>query len=192
MDTYQVLIIIIPPIAAALGFLLKYYLERRTEKRLELNKRNLDRVEYKLRVFYQPILTNLIRENNIFQKLILFKDNRDIPNEMKLALDKEILDIHLETQKIIQNYLIDINPSEEILQRLVAYDQHVLIFTLLRKYKMENDASRLEFPSKFGAPYPSGLKNAIAKKIYSLKNKQNKLVGNWKQYNSEINPEPYI
>ena len=188
MEEYQILIIIIPPLAAALGFLLKFLLERRTENRLKLDKHLLERVQFKLREFYQPILTNLIRENSIFENLIKFHRLNIVNNEMKLALDGEILDIHLETQKLIQMYLIDINPAEELLYQLVEYDKHVLLFSLLRKYKIEDNASDLEFPGAFGAPYPHKLQKMIEKKITELRQKQNRLVGNWKEHTQS---EPY-
>ena len=187
MNEYQILIIVIPPLAGVFGFLIKFIIERRTDNKLKLNKHLLDRVQFKLREFYQPILTNLIREDSIYQHFINISElDSTINNKMKLELDKDILDIHIETQKLIQLHLIDINPSDELLAQLVQYDKHVLIFSLLRKYKKEESASNLKFPGNYGIAYPSNLKEFISNKVKELRQKQNRLVGNWKEYS-----EPY-
>jgi len=181
MDTHILLTILLPPIAGLLGFILKYALEKRTAKRLKINKHSLERIEMKLKVFYQPILTNLIREHTIYTNLIKLNSDETIPNQMMIDLDNEILKIHLETQKLIQDHIVDVNPNDKIFQELSYYDQHVLIFELLRKYK-----EGLAFPKNYGVPYPKRLREVINGEIERLKKKQKTLLGDWKAYKSSI------
>ena len=79
MDTVQLCLIILPPACAAIGYILKTMFEHRTEKKKIKEKNKLDNIEYKLQEFYYPILSNLIRENSIWGKLIR------ISNESKRA-----------------------------------------------------------------------------------------------------------
>jgi len=250
MDTVQLCLIILPPACAAIGYILKTMFEHRTEKKKIKEKNKLDNIEYKLQEFYYPILSNLIRENSIWGKLIrisnesntilcksksktilspstnnplLLSNDSESPsspftnnqllfindnnssspkkpllvkqqslstliddddlenNRITIELDKEILNIHLDNQKIIQNHLIKINPSLELRKALEKYDDHVTIFNILRKINPNvKNIHEMKYPGHFNAFYPVELMEIINKEYNKLIDEQEKI------YNSKI------
>jgi hypothetical protein len=80
MDS-QLLLIIIPPLSACFGFLLKIFIENYSERIKKKRKEKLDIIEYKLKEFYYPIYINLLRENSIWNKIIsIYSDHKKITN----------------------------------------------------------------------------------------------------------------
>jgi hypothetical protein len=57
------------------------------------------------------------------------ENNENFHNKIFWELDKEMLDIHLENQKIIKNNIIEINPDDSLTDALMKYDEHVTIYT---------------------------------------------------------------
>jgi hypothetical protein len=218
MDSIQLSLIILPPICGIIGYILKNFSERYSEKIKIREQKTLDNIEYKLKEFYYPILSNLIRENSIWNKLIKINDDQNTilcnkhkfnnifneqinsfiyNNELKICsfiddddcenhritieLDKEILSIHLDNQKIIQNHLVKINPSSELRKALEKYDDHVTIFNILRKiHPNVKNINNMKYPGQFNAYYPVELREIIEKEYKELKNLQEQI------YNSKI------
>ena len=154
MNDVQLSLIILPPLCGVIGYILKTLSEKYSEKHKIKEQKTLETIENKLTDFYYPILSNLIRENSIWNKLIRINDQNTIlckkqkfnnifsdqpnalvccedlsictlvddddyeNNRIMIELDKEILFIHLDNQKIIQAHLIKINPSLELRKAL--------------------------------------------------------------------------
>lgn len=224
MDTVQLCLIILPPACAAMGYILKTTFEHRAEKKKIREKNKLENIEYKLQEFYYPILSNLIRENSIWGKLIrisnesntvlckskskpslpndppspspsnfrytLFKqqslstliEDDDLENNrITIELDKEVLNIHLDNQKIIQTHLIKINPSFKLRKALEKYDDHVTLFNILRKINPNvKNIHDMKYPGHFNAFYPVELMGIISEEYNNLIDEQEKI------YNSRI------
>ena len=219
IDSLQLKIIILPPVCGLIGYLIKTLIEKLSDKNKLKEQKILENIEYKLKEFYYPIFSNLIRENSIWNKLIkihndkntilckkhkfnnIFEDDLVIPyintsnmnvgsfiedddcenNRITIELDKEILSIHLDNQKIIQNHLVKINPSLELRKALEKYDVHVTIFNILRKINPNvKNINEMKYPGNFDAFYPTELKNIIEKEYEKLKTQQEQI------YNSKI------
>ena len=219
MNSVQLSLIILPPICGFIGYIMKTLSERYSEKNKIREQKTLENIEYKLKEFYYPILSNLIRENSIWNKLIrinndqntilckkqkfsnIFKDDVINPfiisnqmnvgsfideddcenNRITIELDKEILNIHLDNQKIIQNHLVKINPSLELRKALEKYDDHFTIFSILRKINPNvKNINDMKYPGQFKAYYPVELKSIIEKEYEELNKHQEQI------YNSKI------
>lgn len=220
MNSIQLSLIILPPVCGFFGYILKSLFEKYSDKNKIKEQKILENIEYKLKEFYYPILSNLIRENSIWNKLIIinndqntilckkqkfnniFRDEQHIitflnNNELKICsfiddddcennritieLDKEILLIHLDNQKIIQNHLIKIKPSLELRNALEKYDDHVTIFSILRKIHPDvKNINEMKYPGQFNAFYPVELRKIIEKEYDELINQREQI------YNSKI------
>ena len=186
MDVYQISLIAIPPVCAGIGYLCKYILDKRTAYLKKLNKTMLDDIQFKLKKFYYPIHSNLLRENIIWNKILSFyRSKNDENDENKLLyhklfweLDKEMLDIHLETQKIIKDNIVEIHPDEILTNSLMKYDEHVTIYNIIRKIdtcRPEN-MDDVNWPCAFGSNYPSEIVGLVEEQLNLLKEKQNKFI----------------
>ena len=219
IDSLQLKIIILPPVCGLVGYFIKSMVEKFSDKHKLKEHKILENIEYKLKEFYYPILSNLIRENSIWNKLIkinndkntilckkhkfdnIFSDDPVIPfinvsrlnvgsfideddcenNRITIELDKEILLIHLDNQKIIQNHLVKINPSLELRKALEKYDIHVTIFNILRKINPNvTNINDMKYPGHFNAFYPVELRGIIEKEYEELNKHQEQI------YNSKI------
>lgn len=162
MDTSSIILIILSPLCGSLGYAIKLFLTKRSEKNKLIQQDKISNIKYMLEKFYFPIYTNLLRENAIWYNLICIR-RKNNQLEIIKELDKEILKIHLENQKIIQDNLISINPTNELTRLLTVYDQHVTIYEILRK------TGSMDFPAKYNTPYPHDLLSHIGKKLDALK-----------------------
>jgi hypothetical protein len=183
MDIYQISLIAVTPICAAIGYLFKYFLDSRGEYFRKINRMKLEDVEFKLKKFYYPIHSNLLRENIIWNKILNFYRSRngnteELHNKLFWELDKEMLDIHLENQKIIKDNIIEINPDDSLTDALMKYDEHVTIYNIIRKVDTDGleNMDNVKWPSSFGSNYPTEIVYLIEEKLKILKEKQNNLV----------------
>jgi hypothetical protein len=182
MDIYEISLIAVTPICAAIGYLFKYFLDSRGEYLKKINKLKLEDVELKLKKFYYPIHSNLLRENIIWNKILTFYrsrngNNKELQNKLFWELDKEMLDIHLENQKIIKDTIIEIHPDDSLTNALMKYDEHVTIYNIIRKADSDRPENMddVKWPSSFGSNYPTEIVNLIEDKLKILKEKQNNL-----------------
>jgi hypothetical protein len=183
MDIYQVSLIVVTPICAGIGYLFKYFLDRRGEYLRKVNETKLRDVEFKLKKFYYPIHSNLLRESIIWNKILAFyrsrnDNNRELRYKLFWELDREMLDIHLENQKIIQDNIVEIHPDDTLTDTLMKYDEHITIYNIIRKVDTERpeDMDNVNWPSTFGSNYPSEIEPLIEKQLKILKEKQNELI----------------
>ena len=108
-------------------------------------------------------------------------EDTDYENQyMMIELDKEILNIHLENQKIIKTYMIQMNVKEDLKKALQKYDEHVTIFNILRIIKPHVKKMKdMKYPKQFDACYPREL-NQLLKREYDL------LIQEYDDYESSI------
>ena len=144
------LTIILTASAGAVGFLIRMFIDNINDilknKKLDKLKHN----EFLLSEFYMPIYILLHRENAIWENLIR-SDCIIKKQEFITELDTEILNNHLEIQKIIINNMAKASPREDIACQLLLYDNHVTIFKTLRKIGSK------DFPLKYHCEYPKNL-----------------------------------
>jgi hypothetical protein len=183
MDENQIILIIVPPLCAGFGFLCKYILDKRNEYLQKMNKKKLEEVEFKLKRFYFPIHSNLLRENTIWNKILAFyrsinDENKALHHKLFWELDREMLDIHLENQKIIKDNFVEINPNEALSNCLMKYDEHVTIYNIIRKVETDrpDDMDDVKWPSAFGSNYPYEIVDYVNEQLKILKEKQNELM----------------
>ena len=162
--------IILTASAGVVGFLIRMFMDNINDilknKKLDKLKQN----EFLLSEFYMPIYILLHRENAIWENLISSDCIRK-KEEFITELDTEILNNHLEIQKIIINNMAKASPREDIACQLLLYDNHVTIFKTLRKIGSK------DFPLKYHCEYPKNLYNLIEKRIYELKEAKKLLIG---------------
>jgi hypothetical protein len=166
MDTSSSVSLIVSVVSAGVGFCIKYFVDKYSEKQKTITDNLLESINFKLKDFYFPIYYNILRENIIWNKLIKLKNQEEIIVE----LDVEILKTHLEVQKIIQTNIILVNPKKELLDNLMLYDEHVTIFSALRSI------GKKEYPVLYDSPYPKGLFKLISEELNLLKKKQHELL----------------
>jgi hypothetical protein len=104
--------------------------------------------------------------------------NKDLLYKLFWELDKEMLDIHLENQKIIKDNIVEIHPSDTLTDTLMKYDEHVTIYNIIRKADTERptDMDNVNWPSAFGSNYPSEIVDLIEDQLKILKENQNNLI----------------
>jgi hypothetical protein len=179
MDIYQINLIFVPPLCAGVGFFFKHLFDKYNQAKHALKEAKLKIIECKLKNFYFPVYTNLLIENAIWDRFIKFYKSPHAPanaDEIMIELDKEILKIHMETKNIINDYLVEINPTPELLNLLIQYQEHVTIFNILRK--IDTDAKKIDdfmFPSKFNCIYPNDLLHCIVEELNVLLNEKQEI-----------------
>jgi hypothetical protein len=185
MDSYQISLIAIPPICAFIGFLGKYVVDKRTQYLQNINSKKLDIVESKLKKFYYPVHSNLLRENIIWNKVLNFYLSiNDVDTEVEFIhkifweLDKEMLEIHLDNQRLIQNNIIEMHLDETLTNSLMSYDEHVTIYNIIRKVEPDRpmDMDKVKWPAMFGSEYPREVLGLIDSQLKLLKKEQNDLI----------------
>ncbi len=181
IEINQILIIVIPPIFATIGYSLKYVLDIRSKHFKNQKIEKLKIIETKLKTFYYPIHFNLLKENIIWQKILNFyKQNADIPNNqvnMFWELDKELLDIHVQNQNIIKDCIVDIKPDDNLKKVLLKYDEHTTIYNIIRKLDKSRPSNMhdVAWPTNFGSKYPYELNGLIETKLQKYRNRQEEL-----------------
>ena len=184
MDIYQVSLIVVTPICAGIGYLFKYFLDHRSDYLRKINETKLKDVEFKLKHFYYPIHGNLLRENIIWNKILAFyrsrnnESNKDLLYKLFWELDREMLEIHLDNQKIIRDNIVEIRPDDTLTNTLMKYDEHVTIYNIIRKADTERpeNMENVNWPCAFGSNYPSEIVTLIDAQLKTLKDKQNELI----------------
>ena len=175
LDIYSISLIFAPPICAGIGYLVKYYIDRSAKNQQFIIEKKLEEVEHKLDHFYFPIYINLIREELIWKKIITAECNT-AEDSFRIELDKEILQAHLANQTIIRENIIRVNPSLDLYNLFMAYEEHITIFSILRNiYKNITNFDDYKFPYEYGSPYPNQLLYYITLELEKLKTEQSKL-----------------
>ena len=91
-------VLILSPLCAVAGFLLKLYADKYTQHKISMRERRVASLEYKLKEFYFPFYTNLKSESIV--------SNMNIKGEAVFELEKFVMKCHLENQKIIMAHMV--------------------------------------------------------------------------------------
>lgn len=179
--SYELFIIVAPPICAAVGYFGKYIFDTLLKVKETRKTYKLKYIENKLKKFFYPFHSNLKKETLIFKRILLyFKNTTNDKNEndalytkMFWALDKEILEIHQENQQLIKNYFVEMYFSPELTKSILKYDEYVDIYRILRKViSKTNNLNNIIWPDNIGTSYPTELINMIEKELVNLQNLQ--------------------
>ena len=171
MDINMLGLIIIPPIFAGLGYIVKFFIDKSFDNINISNKNKLENIEYKLKNFYFPVYTNLLRENSIWNKILNTYTSENI--HIIFELDKEILSTHLKNQKIIHKHIMHINPTKELMKLITMYDEHVTVYNILRKIEPNvNSLETMKYPGQINVPYPIKLIESINNELLLLREQQ--------------------
>lgn len=181
MDPFS--LIAIPPIYAFICFLGKYVLDKRSRYLQTINSKKLDMVESKLKKFFYPVHSNLLRENIIWNKVLAFYRSRndidtDFIHKIFWELDKEMLEIHLDNQTLIQDNIVEMHLDEILTNSLMNYYEHVTIYNIIRKVEPDRpmDMDKVKWPRMFGSEYPREVLGLIETQLNLLKKEQNELI----------------
>lgn len=137
----QFLLMIIPPLSAFFGFILKIIIENYSEKIKKEQKEKLDKIEYKLKEFYYPIYINLLRENSIWNKIIsIYDDNKKKKLYIDTALSPAIKKYYSPINEIeLTNTLSDLSPKKLVLNESIKIVSTESVFEDKNKIMLELD-----------------------------------------------------
>jgi len=137
-------VLILSPLCAVAGFLLKLYADKYTQHKLSLRDRKIASLEYKLKEFYFPFYTNLKSESIV--------SNMNIKGEAVFELEKFVLARHLANQKIIMEHMVAVNPDKTIQKLLTDYSDHITMYKLLHDVSGANFmlllANKIKYPKE--------------------------------------------
>ena len=152
-------VLILSPLCAVAGFLLKLYVDKFTEHKLLLKERKVKNVEYKLKEFYFPLYANLKSESIVSSACVNKKGS------IIFELEKFVLNAHLENQSIIRNHMVSVNPDKTIQKLLSEYSDHITVYNLMHKAAPED--FMLQITNKL--PYPKELFGLIETELFVLR-----------------------
>lgn len=123
-------VLILSPLCAVAGFLLKLYADKYTQHKLSVRERKIASIEYKLKEFYFPFYTNLKSETIV--------SNTQIQGDAVFELEKFVLARHVDNQKIIMDHMVAVNPDKTMQKLLTDYADHITLYKLLHDVSGEN------------------------------------------------------
>lgn len=138
-------VIVLSPLCAAAGFMLKLYVDKFTEHKILVKERKIKDLEYKLRDFYFPLYTNLKTETIISGAFVNVKGSA-----LVLELEKFVLKAHVDNQAIIKTHMVGVNPDKTIQKWLTEYSDHITIYKLIQD--VAPDDFILNFSKKVAYP----------------------------------------
>jgi hypothetical protein len=138
-------VIVLSPICAAAGFMLKLYVDKFTEHKLMVKERKVKDLEYKLREFYCPLYTNLKTETIISGAFV-----NVTASNVVFELEQFVLKAHVENQAIIRTHMVNVNPDKTIQKLLTEYSDHITIYKLI--HDVAPDDFVLNFTKKVAYP----------------------------------------
>lgn len=150
-------VLILSPLCAVAGFLLKLYADKYTQHKISMRERRVASLEYKLKEFYFPFYTNLKSESIV--------SNMNIKGEAVFELEKFVLQCHLDNQKIIMAHMVAVNPDKTIQKLLTDYSDHITLYKLL--HDVSGDNFMLLFQNKI--KYPKELFELIETELNVLR-----------------------
>lgn len=167
----EIAIIVVPPTSAAIGFAVKYGVDVYKARRDKMDRKKAAILRTKLEEFYYPILFKLLRETDINRELIdICKDNRN-SEEIIQSIEGEILNNHVEIQRIIHEGMVKVNPPKDIRDDLIKYDKHVTFYQIIRNQMGETT----KYPREYNAPYPTELLGKIEARVKELADEYDRL-----------------
>lgn len=194
----NVIILIILPVAAFFGVILKITWDRFSlfalQQKEEKLKRRRHYYEEKINKFYLPLYVYLQRDKDLWDlmtriickkanieycqnlykntPLIImhFKEFMTEEDTILKQLDTAILENHIKCLRVIEEYGL-LSQSENYFTDLLSqYCKHTIIYKFLR-----NDGL-IDFPSSYGAEYPSSLLTMVKIGLDTLRTDYDKIV----------------
>lgn len=194
----NVLILIILPAAAFFGVFLKTTWDRFSlfaiKQKEEKIKRRRQYYEEKINKFYLPLYVYLQRDKDLWDlmtriickkanieycqdlykntSLIIthFKDFMTEEDMILKQLDIAILENHIKCLQVIEEYGL-LSQTESYFNDLLSqYCKHTIIYKFLRNDRL------IDFPSSYGAEYPSSLLTMVKISLDTLRNDYDKIV----------------
>lgn len=154
--------VIIPSLITTFGFITRYFWERYINKKEEIKKQKINKIEFKLKKFYYPIYFNLNKLSNLWYVSQEYK----IQKEEKIIekIEKECIQIHIDNQNIIENNIVEVNPIPKLFDSINMYYKHITINKILTNIQSKNKAK------SFDADFPENFKTIIKNRIIVLEN----------------------
>ena len=157
----EYIILLIPSLLTATGFVCRYFWERHIKYRNVLNLDHKKNISFKLEKFYYPLHFNLNRLSNMWE---IIKDNKKL-NENNNEIDIECMNLHIENQDIIKSNIVQAKPIPKLIEAIMKYDKHVTINKVLKIIGKPCDC-----PRNYDAEYPDEFKDIIKSRIDILEN----------------------
>ena len=151
------IILLIPSILTATGFVFRYFWERHIRFTYTLDEEYKKKVSFKLEKFYYPLHFNLNRLSNIWEII------QTRGTENKNNIDIECMNLHEENQNIIKTNIVQANPIPRLMDAIMKYDKHVTIYRILKQCDSCS-------PRNFNAEYPEEFRDIIKSRIDVLEN----------------------
>ena len=148
----DIIIVLIPSIVASMGFVIRFFWERHTKMKYQMEFDEENQRRNKLEKFYYPLYFNLEKLSSLWQ----LKDQIDI--------NEECIKIHNENQDIIKTNIVKANPVPKLVHEIMRYNKHVTIYKAIYKNK---DVCT---PRQYNAEYPDEFKDTIKKRIDYIEN----------------------
>ena len=146
MNSIQLSLIILPPICGFIGYILKTFLDQYSDKNKIREQKKLENIEYKLKEFYYPILSNLIRENSIWNKLIKINNvnNTILYKKQKFnnIFNDDPIDLCINTNELNVCNFIEDDDSEN--NRItIELDKEILLIHLSNQKIIQNQLIKI-------------------------------------------------
>lgn len=158
----EYIILLIPSLVTATGFVLRFFWERHVKYTYTLNEEYVNKITFKLEKFYYPLLFNLNRLSNMWD---IVQKQRQSENSNNREIDIECMILHEKNQNIIQSNIVQAKPIPKLMDAIMKYDKHVTIYKILKKC-----GSSCNCPRNFDAQYPDEFKDIIKSRIDILEN----------------------
>ena len=156
----EYIILLIPSILTATGFVVRYFWERHIKFTYTLDEEYKKKISFKLEKFYYPLHFNLNRLSNMWDII----QNRRQSDKNNDDIDIECMSLHEENQNIIKSNIVQAKPIPRLMDAIMKYDKHVTIYRVLKK------CETCDCPRSFNAEYPDEFKDIIKSRIDILEN----------------------
>ena len=153
----EYIILLIPSIVTATGFVFRFFWERHIKYTYTINEEHKTKIMFKLEKFYYPLHFNLNRLSNIWD---ILQERKKSNNDNTEDIDIECMILHQENQDIIKSNIVQAKPIPKLLNSIMKYDKHVTIFKILKRC-----GSKCSSPRNYNAEYPEEFKDIIKRRI---------------------------
>ena len=160
----EYIILLIPSILTATGFVIRFFWERHIKFTYTLDEGYKNKLSFKLEKFYYPLHFNLNRLSNMWE---IIQNRRQFSNDMNNNdIDIECMNLHEENQNIIKTNIVQAKPIPRLMEAIMKYDKHVTIYKILKSKTLGKHFC----PRTFNAEYPEEFKDIIKSRIDILEN----------------------
>ena len=157
----EYIILLIPSLLTATGFVIRYFWERHIKFTYTLGEEHKKKISFKLEKFYYPLHFNLNRLSNMWEII----QNRRQSDKNTDDIYIECMSLHEENQNIIKSNIAQAKPIPILMDAIMKYDKHATIYKILKKCGKSCDC-----PRNFNAEYPDEFKDIIKCRIEILEN----------------------